>query len=247
MIAGINAALKVRGEEPFVLKRSEAYIGVMIDDLVTKGAEEPYRMFTSRAEYRLLLREDNADLRLTEQARELGLIDDLRWARFNEKIDNMTKERQRLKDTWMNPKSQGIDALNQLLKTPMVREASGEDLLRRPEMTYQQLTELEAFAPALEDQQAAEQVEIQVKYEGYIKRQQDEIEKSLRHEHTHLPLDMDYANVKGLSNEVVAKLNESKPESIGIASRISGITPAAISILLVHLKKQGMLKKGEEA
>ncbi len=204
-------------------------------------------MFTSRAEYRLLLREDNADLRLTEKARELGLIDDARWARFNEKIDNMEKERQRLKETWMNPKSEGIDALNAILKSPMSREASGEDLLRRPEMTYSQLTALDRFAPALEDQQAAEQVEIQVKYEGYIQRQQDEIEKSLRHENTKLPVDMDYSKVSGLSNEVVAKLTEAKPESIGIASRISGITPAAISILLVHLKKQGILKKGEVA
>jgi tRNA uridine 5-carboxymethylaminomethyl modification enzyme len=147
----------------------------------------------------------------------------------------------------MNPKSEGIDDLNQLLKSPMIREASGEDLLRRPEMTYAQLTELEAFAPAMDDQQAAEQVEIQVKYEGYIKRQQDEIEKSLRHENTKLPVELDYADVKGLSNEVILKLNEAKPESIGIASRISGITPAAISILLVHLKKHGILKKGEDA
>ncbi|GAK87196.1 tRNA uridine 5-carboxymethylaminomethyl modification enzyme GidA [Vibrio ponticus] len=204
-------------------------------------------MFTSRAEYRLLLREDNADLRLTEKARELGLIDDVRWARFNEKIDNMEKERQRLKETWMNPKSAGVDELNALLKAPMAREASGEDLLRRPEITYAQLTQLAAFQPTLEDQQAAEQVEIQVKYEGYIKRQQDEIEKSLRHENTKLPADLDYKQVSGLSNEVVLKLSEAKPESIGIASRISGITPAAISILLVHLKKQGLLKKGEEA
>jgi tRNA uridine 5-carboxymethylaminomethyl modification enzyme len=203
-------------------------------------------MFTSRAEYRLLLREDNADLRLTAQARELGLIDDARWARFNQKIDNMETERQRLKEIWMNPKSDGVEALNQLLKTPMAREASGEELLRRPEISYSQLTELEAFAPALEDQQAAEQVEIQVKYEGYIKRQQEEIEKSLRHEHTKLPAELDYSAVKGLSNEVVAKLSEAKPETLGIASRISGITPAAISILLVHLKKHGMLKKGEE-
>lgn len=211
------------------------------------GTKEPYRMFTSRAEYRLLLREDNADLRLTEKARELGLIDDTRWARFNEKVDNIEKERQRLKETWMNPKSEGVDALNALLKTPMAREASGEDLLRRPEIVYSQLTQLETFQPALEDQQAAEQVEIQVKYEGYIKRQQDEIEKSLRHENTKLPADLDYKLVSGLSNEVVLKLSEAKPESIGIASRISGITPAAISILLVHLKKQGLLKKGEDA
>lgn len=211
------------------------------------GTKEPYRMFTSRAEYRLLLREDNADIRLTEKSRELGLIDDARWARFNEKIENMEKERQRLKETWINPKSEDIDALNQILKTPMSREASGEDLLRRPEMTYSQLTALDRFSPALDDQQAAEQVEIQVKYEGYIQRQQDEIEKSLRHENTKLPVDLDYSQVKGLSNEVVLKLSTAKPESIGIASRISGITPAAISILLVYLKKHGLLKKGEEA
>jgi tRNA uridine 5-carboxymethylaminomethyl modification enzyme len=211
------------------------------------GTKEPYRMFTSRAEYRLLLREDNADLRLTEKARELGLVSDERWARFNQKIDNMEKERQRLKETWMNPNSKGIDALNALLKTPMSREASGEDLLRRPEVDYDALVSLPEFGPALEDAEAAEQVEIQVKYEGYIERQKDEIEKSLRHENTKLPADLDYKQVKGLSNEVVLKLNAAKPETVGIASRISGITPAAISILLVHLKKQGMLKKGEAA
>ena len=222
-------------------------MGVLIDDLSTMGTKEPYRMFTSRAEYRLLLREDNADIRLTEKSRELGLVDDARWARFNEKMDNMEKERQRLKETWINPKSEDIGALNQILKTPMSREASGEDLLRRPEMTYSQLTALDRFSPALEDQQAAEQVEIQVKYEGYIQRQQDEIEKSLRHENTKLPADIDYSQVKGLSNEVVLKLTNAKPDSIGIASRISGITPAAISILLVYLKKHGLLKKGEEA
>ena len=211
------------------------------------GTKEPYRMFTSRAEYRLLLREDNADIRLTEKSRELGLVDDARWSRFNEKMENMEKERQRLKETWINPKSEDIDQLNQILKTPMSREASGEDLLRRPEMTYSQLTALDRFGPALEDQQASEQVEIQVKYDGYIQRQQDEIEKSLRHENTKLPADIDYSKVKGLSNEVVLKLTTAKPDSIGIASRISGITPAAISILLVYLKKHGLLKKGEEA
>lgn len=222
-------------------------MGVLIDDLSTMGTKEPYRMFTSRAEYRLLLREDNADIRLTEHARELGLIDDERWARFNQKMDNMATERQRLASIWMNPKSEGIEELNQRLKTPLTREASGEDLLRRPELSYEQLTQLSAFSPALEDPQAAEQVEIQVKYEGYIQRQQDEIAKSMRHENTKLPADLDFSLVSGLSNEVVAKLTESKPETIGIASRISGITPAAISILLVYLKKQGLLKKGEEA
>ncbi|MBU2897588.1 tRNA uridine-5-carboxymethylaminomethyl(34) synthesis enzyme MnmG [Vibrio hepatarius] len=247
LMAGLNASLFSQEKEGWSPRRDQAYMGVLIDDLSTMGTKEPYRMFTSRAEYRLLLREDNADLRLTEKARELGLVDDIRWARFNQKIENITKERQRLQDIWMNPKSSGVDQLNSLLKTPMIREASGEDLLRRPEMTYQKLTQLEEFSPSLDDAQASEQVETQVKYEGYIKRQQDEIEKSLRHEHTLLPTDLDYASVKGLSNEVVVKLNDSRPESIGMASRISGITPAAISILLVHLKKQGILRKGGEA
>ncbi len=246
LMAGLNASLFTREQEGWSPRRDEAYMGVLIDDLSTMGTKEPYRMFTSRAEYRLLLREDNADLRLTEKGRQFGLVDDERWARFNEKTENMEKERQRLKDTWVNPRTEGVDELNALLKTPLVREASGEDLLRRPEITYSQLTALSAFYPPLDDQQAAEQVEIQVKYEGYIQRQKDEIAKSLRHENTKLLADMDYSNVKGLSNEVVAKLNDAKPESIGMASRISGITPAAISILLVYLKKQGMLKKGDE-
>ncbi|EGU60804.1 tRNA uridine 5-carboxymethylaminomethyl modification enzyme GidA [Vibrio nigripulchritudo ATCC 27043] len=244
LMAGLNASLQTQGKEGWSPRRDEAYVGVLIDDLSTMGTKEPYRMFTSRAEYRLLLREDNADLRLTEKGRELGLVDDARWARFNQKIENMEQERQRLKETWMNPKSAGVDELNAILKTPMSREASGEDLLRRPEMSYDQLTKLDVFSPALEDAEAAEQVEIQVKYEGYIQRQKDEIEKSLRHEHTEIPADLDYSAVKGLSNEVMAKLTDAKPLTIGIASRISGVTPAAISILLVHLKKQGMLKKG---
>ncbi|MBF9001043.1 MULTISPECIES: tRNA uridine-5-carboxymethylaminomethyl(34) synthesis enzyme MnmG [Vibrio] len=247
LMAGLNASLFSQDKEGWSPRRDQAYVGVLIDDLSTMGTKEPYRMFTSRAEYRLMLREDNADLRLTEQAREFGLISDERWARFNQKIENIELERQRLKSIWMNPKSESVDELNKLLKTPMAREASGEDLLRRPEMTYESLTSLASYAPGIEDSQAAEQVEIQVKYEGYIQRQQDEIEKSLRHENTKLPFDLDYKDVKGLSNEVVLKLNEAKPESIGVASRISGITPAAISILLVHLKKHGMLKKGEAA
>ena len=247
LMAGLNASLFSQDKEGWSPRRDQAYVGVLIDDLSTMGTKEPYRMFTSRAEYRLMLREDNADLRLTEQAREFGLISDERWARFNQKIENIELERQRLKSIWMNPKSEAVDELNKLLKTPMAREASGEDLLRRPEMTYESLTSLASYAPGIEDSQAAEQVEIQVKYEGYIQRQQDEIEKSLRHENTKLPFDLDYKDVKGLSNEVVLKLNEAKPESIGVASRISGITPAAISILLVHLKKHGMLKKGEAA
>jgi tRNA uridine 5-carboxymethylaminomethyl modification enzyme len=200
-------------------------------------------MFTSRAEYRLMLREDNADLRLTEMGRELGLVDDERWARFNEKLERIEQERQRLKTTWVNPQAETAAEVNAHLTAPLSREASGEDLLRRPEVTYENLVKLSAFAPGLEDAEAAEQVEIQVKYEGYIARQQDEIEKQQRNENTLLPELLDYRQVTGLSNEVIAKLNDHKPVSIGQASRISGVTPAAISILLVWLKKQGMLRR----
>ncbi|OBT15617.1 tRNA uridine(34) 5-carboxymethylaminomethyl synthesis enzyme MnmG [Vibrio sp. UCD-FRSSP16_10] len=246
LMAGLNASLYSQEKEGWSPRRDQAYMGVLIDDLSTMGTKEPYRMFTSRAEYRLLLREDNADIRLTEKAREFGLVSEERWARFNQKMENMQTERQRLASIWVNPKSEGVDKLNSILKTPLTREASGEDLLRRPELNYQQLAALDTFAPAIDDLQASEQVEIQVKYEGYIQRQQDEIAKSLRHENTQIPIDFDYSHVSGLSNEVVAKLSDTKPETIGIASRISGITPAAISILLVSLKKQGLLKKGEE-
>ncbi|MGL6017981.1 MAG: tRNA uridine-5-carboxymethylaminomethyl(34) synthesis enzyme MnmG, partial [Gibbsiella quercinecans] len=223
--------------------RSEAYLGVLVDDLSTLGTKEPYRMFTSRAEYRLMLREDNADLRLTEKGRQLGLVDDVRWARYSEKVERIEQERQRLRDIWAHPHAENIAQVNALLKAPLSREVNGEDLLRRPEMDYAALTAIAAFGPALADSQAAEQVEIQVKYEGYIARQQDEIEKQQRNENTVLPLDLDYRQVSGLSNEVIAKLNDHKPNSIGQASRISGVTPAAISILLVWLKKQGLLRR----
>ena len=245
LMAGMNAALQTQDKEGWSPRRDQAYMGVLIDDLSTIGTKEPYRMFTSRAEYRLLLREDNADLRLTPMGRELGLVDDERWARFNQKLENMEQERQRLKDIWVNPNSDHIESLNKILKSPIVREANGEDLLRRPEVTYASLTTIETFAPAHEDIEAREQVETQIKYQGYIDRQRDEVEKSLRHETTKLPFDLDYSLVKGLSNEVVIKLNDAKPESVGMASRISGITPAAISLLLVYLKKHGLLKKGE--
>ncbi|WP_047707423.1 tRNA uridine-5-carboxymethylaminomethyl(34) synthesis enzyme MnmG [Plesiomonas sp. ZOR0011] len=243
LLAGLNAGLFAQEKEGWFPRRDQAYLGVLVDDLCTLGTQEPYRMFTSRAEYRLLLREDNADLRLTETGRQLGLVDDERWARFSEKLENIELERQRLRSTWVNPTSLGVDAVNAVISAPLSREASGEDLLRRPEMDYATLTALEAFAPALADAQAAEQVEIQVKYAGYIARQQDEIEKQLRHENTPLPADLDYRQVNGLSNEVIAKLNDHKPTSIGQASRISGITPAAVSILLVWLKKQGLLRR----
>lgn len=243
LLAGLNAGLFAQEKEGWFPRRDQAYLGVLVDDLCTLGTQEPYRMFTSRAEYRLLLREDNADLRLTETGRQLGLVDDERWARFSEKLENIELERQRLRSTWVNPTSLGVDAVNSVISAPLSREASGEDLLRRPEMDYATLTALDAFAPALADAQAAEQVEIQVKYAGYIARQQDEIEKQLRHENTPLPADLDYRQVNGLSNEVIAKLNDHKPTSIGQASRISGITPAAVSILLVWLKKQGLLRR----
>ncbi|MDY0889161.1 tRNA uridine-5-carboxymethylaminomethyl(34) synthesis enzyme MnmG [Kosakonia sp. CFBP8986] len=243
LLAGLNAGRYSADKEGWAPRRDQAYLGVLVDDLCTLGTKEPYRMFTSRAEYRLMLREDNADLRLTEAGRELGLVDDERWARFNEKLESIERERQRLKSQWVSPASEHAPIVNAQLTAPLSREASGEDLLRRPEMTYEQLVQLTPFAPGLEDKQAAEQVEIQVKYEGYIGRQQDEIEKQQRNENTILPATLDYRQVNGLSNEVIAKLNDHKPSSIGQASRISGITPAAISILLVWLKKQGMLRR----
>lgn len=243
LLAGLNAARSAAEKEGWWPRRDQAYLGVLVDDLCTLGTKEPYRMFTSRAEYRLMLREDNADLRLTEAGRELGLVDDLRWDRFNQKLEMIERERQRLKDIWLHPQSESIAEVNTQLSAPLSREANGEDLLRRPEMTYQSMVKLSAFAPGLDDVQAAEQVEIQIKYEGYIARQQDEINKQQRNENTLLPETLDYRQVNGLSNEVIAKLNDSKPVSIGQASRISGITPAAISILLIWLKKQGLLRR----
>ncbi|WP_182074402.1 tRNA uridine-5-carboxymethylaminomethyl(34) synthesis enzyme MnmG [Serratia sp. ME47] len=243
LLAGLNAGRFAAEQEGWAPRRDQAYLGVLVDDLSTLGTKEPYRMFTSRAEYRLMLREDNADLRLTEKGRELGLVDDVRWARYSEKLERIERERQRLRDIWMHPHAENVEQVNALLKAPLSREVNGEELLRRPEMDYAQLTATEAFAPPLDDVQAAEQVEIQVKYEGYIARQQEEIEKQQRNENTVLPLDLDYRQVSGLSNEVIAKLNDHKPNSIGQASRISGITPAAISILLIWLKKQGLLRR----
>nr|WP_024966264.1 tRNA uridine-5-carboxymethylaminomethyl(34) synthesis enzyme MnmG [Pantoea sp. IMH] len=243
LLAGLNAGRQSADKESWAPRRDQAYLGVLVDDLCTLGTKEPYRMFTSRAEYRLMLREDNADLRLTEAGRELGLVDDARWARFNEKLESIEQERQRLRDIWVHPKSEKVAEVNSVLSAALTKEASGEDLLRRPEMTYAQLMTLSTFAPALSDPQAAEQVEIQVKYEGYIARQQEEIDRQLRNENTLLPAGLDYQQVSGLSNEAIAKLNDHKPGSIGQASRISGITPAAISILLIYLKKQGLLRK----
>ncbi|PRI42771.1 tRNA uridine-5-carboxymethylaminomethyl(34) synthesis enzyme MnmG [Haemophilus influenzae] len=245
LLAGINAGLYVQEKEAWYPRRDQSYTGVLVDDLCTLGTKEPYRVFTSRAEYRLLLREDNADIRLTPIAHELGLIDEARWARFNQKMEKIEQERQRLRSIWLHPRSEYLEETNKVLGSPLVREASGEDLLRRPEMTYDILTSLTPYKPAMEDREAVEQVEIAIKYQGYIEHQQEEIEKQKRHENTAIPANFDYSKVSGLSNEVRAKLEQHRPVSIGQASRISGITPAAISIILVNLKKQGMLKRGE--
>lgn len=243
LLAAANAANRVLEREDWIIGREQAYMGVLVDDLATLGTKEPYRMFTSRAEYRLLLREDNADIRLTEKGYELGLVCDKRWARYNEKMENVELERQRLRSTWVQKDHASVDQLNPLLKNPISRENSLEDILRRPETRYEDIMAIEAFGPGIEDKQASEQVEIQIKYAGYIERQLDEISKKKRHEDTLIPHDFDYSQISGLSNEVVAKLTESRPETIGKASRISGITPAAISLLLVYLKKHGLLRK----
>jgi tRNA uridine 5-carboxymethylaminomethyl modification enzyme len=233
LLAGVNAACSVQVKDPWHPKRDESYIGVMVDDLITKGTNEPYRMFTSRAEYRLLLREDNADERLTPKARELGLIDDLRWQAFEKKYDLVSKEKKRLKNTWVQADDEQASTV---LGTKLNHEYNLETLLKRPKVDYQLLSQIETAQPFLQDRVLIEQVENQVKYEGYIKRQLDEIEKYRRNENTILPDSMDYDSIQALSAEVRQKLNLYRPETIGQASRIQGVTPASISILLVYLK-----------
>jgi tRNA uridine 5-carboxymethylaminomethyl modification enzyme len=233
ILAGINAALQVQEKDPWIPKRDESYIGVMVDDLTTKGATEPYRMFTSRAEYRLLLREDNADERLTPKARELGLIDESRWHSFNGKYEQVSSEKKRLKSFWIQA---GDKQAEDVLGIKLAHEYSLEALLKRPNINYKTLSNIDKAKPFLENKSIIEQVENQIKYEGYIKRQLDEIEKYRKNEDTKLPSDIDYSEIKALSNEVRQKLNEHKPETIGQASRIQGVTPASISILLVFLK-----------
>lgn len=238
LIAGLNAARWVKDEEPWCPRRDEAYIGVLIDDLITRGTQEPYRMFTSRAEYRLLLREDNADLRLTEQGYKLGLIDASRWQAFREKREAIFQEQQRLLSLSVQPNSTAGGALANLLETPLSREHKAIELLRRPELTYQLLMQLESIGPGVADAQVAEQVEIQAKYQGYIDRQNVDIERQRRYENMRLPSQLDYSQIAGLSTEVRQKLTQAKPETLGMAARIPGVTPAAISLLLVHLKKR---------
>jgi len=242
LIAGLNAALQVKEQEAWTPKRDEAYVGVLIDDLITRGTQEPYRMFTSRAEYRLLLREDNADLRLTEIGRKLDLVDDERWEKFNRKRDAIAKEQQRLHSTFLRPGQCNEQSVHSVLGVSLSREARLSELLRRPGVTYDSLMSLDGLASSAEagevDAVVAEQVEIQAKYEGYINRQQEEIDRSRRNETLKLPDNMDYSAVSGLSNEVRQKLQQHQPATVGQASRISGVTPAAISLLLVHLKKR---------
>ena len=237
LLAGLNAALLVKGNEAWCPRRDEAYIGVLVDDLITRGVSEPYRMFTSRAEYRLMLREDNADLRLTDSGRKLGVVDDARWAAFNRKRDAIAREQERLKATWVNPKSLPAELADRVLGKPIEREYSLMDLLKRPGVTHASLASLAASGEFAIDAAVAEQVEIQAKYQGYITRQQDEVARTERHESLALPCNLDYRTVRGLSIEVQQRLNQHRPETVGQASRISGITPAAISLLLVHLKR----------
>jgi len=238
LLAGINAALKVQEKDPWFPKRSEAYIGVMVDDLITHGTQEPYRMFTSRAEHRLLLREDNADLRLTEIGYELGLVDEVRWRAFNEKREKVEVEMQRLRDTILRPNDITQVQIDGVFDGSLSREYRLSELLRRPNVTYTSLMSIDAIGPAVTEPKVAEQVEVQFKYAGYIDRQKQEIDKQKNHEETILPSDFDYSEIKGgLSNEARQKLLDQKPTTIGQASRIPGITPATISILMVYLKK----------
>ena len=246
LIAGLNAARLARGKEAWSPRRDEAYIGVMIDDLITRGTQEPYRMFTSRAEFRLMLREDNADLRLTEQGRKLGLVDDVRWQVFCEKQDAIEKEQARLQAAWLRPDSLPEADSTRVLGQAMSKEARLWDLLRRPEVSYDSLLSLPGAGEAVADPKVAEQVEIQAKYAGYIDRQREEIARTQRHEDTRLPPDFDYSAVSGLSAEVQEKLKRHQPETLGQAARIPGLTPAAISLLLVHLKKRGRGNKAAQ-
>lgn len=245
LLAGCNAALRAQGKEPWCPRRDEAYIGVLVDDLITLGTQEPYRMFTSRAEYRLILREDNADLRLTEKGRELGLVDDERWAAFEAKREGIVQEEQRLKSTWVRPGTPQGEAIAARFGTPLAHEYNLLNLLARPEIDYATLVEL-TEGPVV-DNQVAEQVEIKTKYAGYIDRQQDEIAKLRASEDTKLPDDLDYSAISGLSKEIQFKLGNTRPATLGQAGRIPGVTPAAISLLLIHLKKRSAGQKLEQS
>lgn len=253
LLAGLNAALMVQGKEQWTPRRDEAYLGVLVDDLTSKGVAEPYRMFTSRAEYRLSLREDNADQRLTPIGRKLGLVDDIRWKAFSEKREAVEQEKQRLRSTWINPKIVAQAEAERVLHKGIDREYNLYDLLKRPDVSYQDLSTLSkengelAMPNPLQRSELVSQLEIEVKYAGYVLRQQAEVERGAGNESIRLPADFDYTSVNGLSKEVQQKLNTNKPETIGQAGRIQGITPAAISLLLVHLKKRDLLNKTRAA
>ncbi|MBW0148081.1 tRNA uridine-5-carboxymethylaminomethyl(34) synthesis enzyme MnmG [Marinobacter arenosus] len=241
LLAGINAALRAQEKDEWYPRRDEAYLGVLVDDLITMGTSEPYRMFTSRAEYRLILREDNADLRLTETGRKLGLVDDDRWQKFSDKREAIGRERDRLESTRIHPNTDAGERANGLLKQPMNRDQSLAELLRRPEIDYSHIAEI--GGEQADDENVAAQVEIEIKYEGYISRQADEIERLRRNENTALPVDLDYDVIGGLSNEIKQKLKTVRPETVAQASRVQGVTPAAVSQILVHLKKRDLLRK----
>jgi tRNA uridine 5-carboxymethylaminomethyl modification enzyme len=247
LLAGANAALYAQEKESWCPSRNQAYLGVLVDDLITRGVTEPYRMFTSRAEYRLLLREDNADIRLTEAGRKIGLVDDVRWEAFSRKQEAVLQEQERLKSTWVRPATLPKEDAIRVLGKPIEHEYSLFELLRRPELSYEALLSLPTSEAAVKYEDIAEevrqQVDIAAKYQGYIDRQQDEIERAAGSEHTQLPEDMDYADVHGLSIEVQQKLAQHKPQTIGQASRVSGVTPVAVSLLLVYLKRKNRAKK----
>ncbi|MGB5472546.1 MAG: tRNA uridine-5-carboxymethylaminomethyl(34) synthesis enzyme MnmG, partial [Gammaproteobacteria bacterium] len=243
LIAGLNAARQAQDNEPWTPGREQAYIGVLIDDLVTRGTGEPYRMFTSRAEYRLSLRQDNADLRLTETGHRLGLVNDVHWSAFRTKRMAIEQEQQRLAAVLVRPDSTAGRAVAGLLDKPLAREQFAADLLRRPELDYRTLTAVEGLGPPVADAVVAEQVEIQAKYAGYLDRQAGEIDRQRRHQEQTLPLEFDYNAVRGLSSEVCEKLLDARPQTIGQAARIPGVTPAAISLLLIHIKKNRLVRK----
>ena len=243
LLAGINAARCVRGEAPWCPRRDEAYIGVLVDDLVTRGVSEPYRMFTSRAEYRLMLREDNADLRLTDTGRRLGVVGDVRWDNFSRKRDAIAREQERIERLWARPGDIAEADAVRVLGKPLERDQSFASLLRRPEVSYRSLMTLPNAGGGVSDEAVGEQVEIQAKYVGYIERQKDEVARRARQEDLQLPADLDYRTVRGLSKEVQQKLERSRPQTVGQAGRISGVTPAAIALLLVHLKRSQAARK----
>jgi tRNA uridine 5-carboxymethylaminomethyl modification enzyme len=238
LLAGINAALKVKGREAWCPRRDEAYLGVLVDDLITRGVSEPYRMFTSRAEYRLSLREDNADARLTERGHTLGVVDEARWRAFSEKREAVERESQRLRSTWVNPSRVSSEEAERVLGKALEHEYNLFDLLRRPNVRYDLLMTLPgAPCPPVDNLQVIEQLEIQAKYQGYVDRQHDEVERMRAQEVTRLPEDLDYHQVRGLSKEVQQKLHQHRPETLGQAARIQGVTPAAIAVLSVYLKR----------